>query len=64
MDFDDFQWTELCEALGLHGDVRAFEVVEAVKALMLERDELHESVADITRQQPKRKQKKAKAVTA
>ena len=31
MDFDDFQLMELCEALGLNGDVRTFEVVEAVK---------------------------------
>lgn len=39
MDFDDFQWMELCEALGLNGDVRTFEVVEAVKTLIDERDE-------------------------
>ena len=39
MDFDDFQWMELCETLGLHGDVRTFEVVEAVKTLIDERDE-------------------------
>lgn len=39
MEFDDFQWMELCELLGLHGRVRAFEVVEAVKALINERDE-------------------------
>lgn len=39
MDFDDFQWMELCEALGLHGDVRAFEVVEAVRAACVQTSE-------------------------